>query len=652
MIDRPVRPLFPDGYKKDLSVVAAVMSADRKTDPDTIAMIAASAALSISEVPFLGPIGAVRVGRVDGNFIINPVFEDRGKSDLDLVIAATGEAITMVEASAREVEEQVVIDGLEFAHNVCKEVVEMINDLVRQCGKETVEWEVPEIDEELREKVRSMSFDDVRAALRTEGKHSRKEAVSAICNAVIEELCPPDQVEEGTCPDPKVVKGFLGEVKKKAERDIIIKDGCRTDGRDYDQIRAISTEVAMLPCAHGSSLFTRGETQALATATLGTGFDEQRIDGLIDEHKEHFMLHYNFPAYCVGESWPNRGPKRREIGHGTLAERALRPILPDRDDFPYTIRIVSDVLESNGSSSMATVCGGTLAMMDAGVKISRPVAGIAMGLVQDGEQSFILSDILGSEDAVGDMDFKVAGTQKGITAIQMDIKIKGMNRNLMAKALEQARTGRLHILRKMLEGDIDRPRSQVSPHAPKVIRIKINPEKIGIVIGPGGKMIKGIQEETGAKIDIEDDGTVTVWGKDLESATAARERIDMLTEEVEIGRTYDGRVVSIKDFGCFVEVLPGQEGLVHVSELAGDFIDDVSSVVSRGDDLRVKVLSIDPQGRMRLSHKAVLVDEGKLQPATGGDDRPPRGSRDGGGRDGARGGGDHGGNRRGPRRDR
>ena len=397
-------------------------------------------------------------------------------------------------------------------------------------------------------------------------------------------------------------------------------------------------------------MFTRGETQAIVTATLGTSFDEQRIDGLIDEKRDHFMLHYNFPGYCVGESWPNRGPKRREIGHGALAERSIRHILPDHDDFPYTIRIVSDITESNGSSSMASVCGGTLALMDAGVPLKRPVAGIAMGMIEDGSDHYILSDILGSEDHNGDMDFKVAGSQKGITALQMDVKISGLSRELMARALEQAREGRLHILREMLK-KLDRPRDEVSPLAPKIMRITIDPEKIGLVIGPGGKVIKGIQEETGATIEIVDSGVITIWGKGFDSANAAREQIEMITQDVEVGRIYDGKVVSIKDFGCFVEVLPGQEGLVHVSELSGDYVDDVSSVVKRGDALRVKVLESDPQGRLRLSHKAVLIEEGKLEATVPSDEsgrggRPDRGGRGGGDRDrrGGR-GGDRGGRR-------
>jgi polyribonucleotide nucleotidyltransferase len=651
MIDRPVRPLFPDGYMKDVMVTVAVLSADRENDTDILAMIAASSALSISELPFQGPIGAVRIGRVDGELIINPTHEQRDQGDIDLVVAGTDEAIVMVEAGAKEVAEADIIDALEKAHEVSTEVVSMVKEFAKLAGKPKIEFVAPEVNEELKAKVFSMAYDGVRAVIRTDGKFARSNAMSAVCDEVFEQLCPEDQREADTCEnDPKEVKKFLSSVKKKVERDIIIQDKKRSDGRSFTDIRDIDTDLQLLPRTHGSALFTRGETQAIVTATLGTSFDEQRIDGLIDEKRDHFMLHYNFPGYCVGESWPNRGPKRREIGHGALAERSIRHILPDHDDFPYTIRIVSDITESNGSSSMASVCGGTLALMDAGVPLKRPVAGIAMGMIEDGSDHYILSDILGSEDHNGDMDFKVAGSQKGITALQMDVKISGLSRELMARALEQAREGRLHILREMLK-KLDRPRDEVSPLAPKIMRITIDPEKIGLVIGPGGKVIKGIQEETGATIEIVDSGVITIWGKGFDSANAAREQIEMITQDVEVGRIYDGKVVSIKDFGCFVEVLPGQEGLVHVSELSGDYVDDVSSVVKRGDSLRVKVLESDPQGRLRLSHKAVLIEEGKLEPTVASDDsgrggRPDRGGRDGGDRDrrGGR-GGDRGGRR-------
>ncbi len=643
LIDRPVRPLFPDGYMKDVSVATAVLSADRENDPDILAMIAASAALSISELPFQGPIGAVRVGRVGDELVVNPTHEQRDLGDIDLVVASTADAIVMVEAGASEVSEADIIDALEKAHEVNGQVIDMVNEFTNLAGKAKIEFVPPEVDEELKTRVHSMTYDRLRTAIRTEGKFARKSAMDEVCDDVLEQICPEEEIEAETCPDPKVVKSMLSGVKKQVERDLITQDNIRSDGRGFADIRNIDTELQFLPRTHGSAVFTRGETQAIVTATLGTSFDEQRIDGLIDEKREKFMLHYNFPGYCVGESWPNRGPKRREIGHGALAERSIKAVLPDHDDFPYTIRVVSDITESNGSSSMASVCGGVLSLMDAGVPLKRPVAGIAMGLIEDGDDHYVLSDILGSEDHNGDMDFKVAGSQNGITALQMDVKISGLSRDLMKRALEQAREGRLHILREMLK-KLDRPRDEVSPLAPKIMRITIDPEKIGLVIGPGGKVIKGIQEATGATIEIEDSGTITIWGKDFESAQAAREQVEMITQDVEVGATYDGKVVSIKDFGCFVEVLPGQEGLVHVSELSGDYVDDVSSVVKRGDELRVKVLESDPQGRLRLSHKAVLIDEGKLQPATGGDeDRGSRGSRGGGGGSGR-------GRDRGPRR--
>ncbi|MFQ5655401.1 MAG: polyribonucleotide nucleotidyltransferase, partial [Planctomycetota bacterium] len=559
LIDRPIRPLFPEGFRKDISVSAMVLSADRQNDPDILAMIGAFAALSISDVPFKGPLGGVRVGLSGDRFLINPTHEERESGDLDLVVAGSRDAIMMVECGAREVTEEKMLDGLEEAHRVIRIIADMIGELAELTVKPEMEWSAPETDTELEERVHELAFSRIKEAIRTPGKMAATHSLSLVRQDVLAELCPEEAIDSGDAPDPKVVKGFFAETNKKAERQLIINEKVRTDGRSFTDIRDINTDFALLPHVHGSALFTRGETQALVTVTLGTSFDEQRIDGLLDEKRETFLLHYNFPAFSVGETWPNRGPRRREIGHGVLAERALTSVLPEHDDFPYTIRLVSDVMESNGSSSMATVCGGTLSLMDAGVQIKRPVAGIAMGLVKEGEEFYILSDILGSEDHHGDMDFKVAGTQRGITALQMDIKISGLDRSILARALEQAREGRLHILREMLK-DLQRPREQISPHAPKIIRIQINPEKIGIVIGPGGKMIKGIQEETGATIEIEDDGRVTIWGTSMESAETARAKIEMLTEEVEPGRTYTGRVVSIKDFGCFVEVLPGQEG--------------------------------------------------------------------------------------------
>ncbi|MCI0650859.1 MAG: polyribonucleotide nucleotidyltransferase [Planctomycetes bacterium] len=664
LMDRPLRPLFPEGFLKDVSVQAMVVSADRKNDPDMLAMVAASAALVLSEVPFKGPVGAVRIGRAGGEFILNPTAEQRESGDLDLVVAGTATDITMVECSAREVSEEVMLDAIDLASEAVRQVCDAIARLAKLAGKPKMEF-VPEAqDKQLAARVRELAYEPLKKALLVEGKLVKKQAMDEVAKSVVATLCP--AAAEGGVPapgepTPAAVKALLDEVKARVERDLIVRERRRADGRDLTSIRPISTELQLLPYAHGSALFTRGETQALVTVTLGTSFDEQRIDGLHDEVKETFMLHYNFPSYSVGETWPNRGPKRREIGHGALAERALRSVLPKHENFPYTLRIVSDITESNGSSSMATVCGGTLALMDAGVQIRQPVAGIAMGLIKEQSEVCILSDILGSEDHHGDMDFKVAGTQRGITALQMDIKIDGVDRKIMKDALEQARQGRIHILREMLT-ELKEPRPELSKHAPKAIRIQIDPEKIGLVIGPGGKMIKGIQEETGARIEIEDDGSVTIWGNTQESANAAREKIEILTEDVQEGQVYTGRVVSIKDFGAFVEVLPGQEGLVHVSELSNGFVESVADVVRVGDTIEVKVIGIDPQGRIKLSRKAVLESGGLEvldEPASlqdrgerGQDDRPARPERaersDRGDRHGR---GDRG-MERGPRRDR
>ncbi|MEE8142509.1 MAG: polyribonucleotide nucleotidyltransferase, partial [Planctomycetota bacterium] len=602
-------------------------------DPDVLAMVGSSAALSSSDLPFLGPTGSVRVGLKDGQFIINPTHSERDSGEMDLVVAGTREAVTMVECGAKEIEESVILDAIDFGYRVVREIVEMIDELVSKAGKATLEVEIPEIDGELKKRVHSLAYNRIYDVVRTPGKMERRDAIKAVCVDVIAEIVPEETTTiavDPMAPTAKDVKAVLEDVKREVERHLIVKEQVRTDGRAFADIRDIQIEASVLPYAHGSVLFTRGETQALAVVTLGTSFDEQRVEGLVDEYKEKFMLHYNFPSFCVGESWPNRGPKRREIGHGNLAERALKPLLPDHDDFPYTVRIVSEIMESNGSSSMATVCGGTLALMDAGVQIQQPVAGIAMGLVKEGDQVCILSDILGSEDHNGDMDFKVAGTARGITALQMDIKIQGIDRSIMERALSQAQEGRLHILREMMK-TLDKPRPEISEHAPKISRIYINPEKIGLVIGPSGKMIRGIQEETGATIEIEDDGKVTIWGPNVKSANAAKEKIELLTEEVKEGQTYEGRVVSVKDFGCFVEVLPGQEGLLHISELGDGFVENVSDVVSHGDSITVKVIGIDPQGRIRLSRKALLEGgggggrpSGEGRPSGG----PPRGGRD------------------------
>jgi polyribonucleotide nucleotidyltransferase len=608
LMDRPIRPLFPADFKMDTSLAAFVLSADQQNDPDILAMIASSAALAVSDVPFGGPTGSVRMGMIDGKWIINPTCDELKRSDLDLVVSGTRDAVTMVEAGANELSEEQLLEAIVRGHEVVKEIIRLQDDLVRLSGKEKLQVEPGPDHSALYEDLKRRFYDSLVPALRTKGKLARKAAVAAVVEKAMDEVAP--KVEPPAEPPPgqperALVKQLLTDMCTEAERRLII-GGERTDGRGFRDIREISIEVGLLARVHGSALFTRGETQAMVLVTLGTGDDEQIVDGLQEEYSEKFMLHYNFPSFCVGETWPNRGPKRREIGHGALAARALKAVLPPEEKFPYTTRIVSDIMESNGSSSMATVCGGTMALMDAGVKIRQPVAGIAMGLVKEGDEVRVLSDIQGSEDHNGDMDFKVAGTQRGITALQMDIKISGITTEIMRQALEQARDGRIDILRTMLK-TLDRPREEISPYAPKIIMIRIDPEKIGIVIGPGGKMIKKIQEETSSTIEIEDDGTVKIWGASLASARGAQERIEALTEEVKPGNTYTGRVVSIKDFGCFVEVLPGQEGLVHVSELKHGYVEKVGDVVRIGDTITVKCLAIDNQGRIKLSKKAVEV---------------------------------------------
>jgi polyribonucleotide nucleotidyltransferase len=612
LMDRPIRPLFPEGFLLDTSVQSMVLAADQQNDPDILAMISASACLAVSDVPFLGPTGAVRIGYIDGQYVVMPTQSQLKVSALDLVVSGTRDAVTMVEAGANEVSEDVMIGAIGKGHEVIREIIELQDQLVRECGKPKLE--VPPLPDHsaLRGDLKGRYYHRFPEAFRTPGKLARKKVVDALIEQALDEVAP--LPPEGVLPQPPqpgsvdraLAKKLLVQLSEEAEREMIV-NGTRVDGRSPRDIRDITIQVGLLPRVHGSALFTRGETQAIVVVTLGTGDDEQIVDGLYEEYSEKFMLHYNFPSFSVGETWPNRGPKRREIGHGALAGRALKAVMPPEEKFPYTTRVISDILESNGSSSMATVCGGTLALMDAGVKIRQPVAGIAMGLVKEGEKYAILSDIHGSEDHNGDMDFKVAGTQRGITALQMDMKVTGISEGIMRQALEQAREGRIQILREMLKA-IERPRDEVSPFAPKIIIMRIDPEKIGIVIGPGGKMIKKIQEETSSQIEIEDDGTVKIWGNSLSSARGAQERIEALTEEVKSGRIYQGRVVSIKDFGCFVEVLPGQEGLVHVSELGHGYIQKVTDVVKIGDTIPVKCLGIDKQGRIKLSKKAAETD--------------------------------------------
>lgn len=610
LIDRPVRPLFPETYLKEVQIMSMVLSADKENDPDILAMIGASAALSVSSIPFHGPTGSVRVGRVNGEFVINPTHSELAMSSMDLVVSGTEDAVTMVEASSKEVSEKEMVDAIMYGHTFIKEIVQLQRELQAKCGKEKQAVPPEKIDTNLLEGIKKKYYAQIAMKNQTPGKDARKLALKEVLNQIINEYC----TDTEGAPAKNTIKAIFERIETVVVRDQIVKEGKRPDGRGLRGIRPITCEVGILPRTHGSALFTRGETQALVVVTLGTTMDEQKVDTLEEEYSKKFMLDYNFPPFCVGEVKPLRGPGRREIGHGALAERALEAVLPQAGKFPYTIRIVSDIMESNGSSSMATVCGGTLSMMDAGVPINAPVAGIAMGLVKEGDSVCILSDILGTEDHLGDMDFKVAGTAQGVTALQMDIKIAGITEKIMRDALTQAQEGRLHILQE-LGKVIEKPRGEISVYAPKVVRIKINPEKIGMVIGPGGKMIKKIQEETGAKIEIEDDGTVIISAVGGESVQKAKTWIERMTEEIEVGRTYAGKVLSLKEYGAFVEILPGHDGLVHISELSDGYVEKVEDVVQVGQEIMIKVIGIDDQKRVKLSRKAALKEKGVPNPS-------------------------------------
>jgi len=642
MMDRPIRPLFPDGFKAEIQIQAFVLSADPELDPDMLAINGASAALTISDIPFNGPVGAVRIGLIDDELIVNPTHEQRGESDLDLVVVGTAHSVTMVEAGAREVTEEKMLEAIALGHEAVKELCGMQESLREQAGEEKIEFTPPAVDEAVGAEFRSRYTDGMRAAFSNEGKLAKARALKALREDAVEALVPGEE------KDPlkvKEVKSFFHDLETETIRAMAL-EGTRIDGRGSADIRPIECEVGLLPRAHGSALFTRGETQAIVTATLGTTRDEQVIDGLQEEVRKQFILHYNFPPFSVRETKPIRGPSRRDKGHGALAERAIEPVLPDHETFGYTVRVVSDILESNGSSSMATVCGGTLSLMDAGVKIRRPVAGIAMGLVMDGDNVQILSDILGAEDHAGDMDFKVAGTQNGITALQMDIKMTGVPADVMAAALDQARDGRIFILRKMLQS-LSRPRAEISDHAPKMYRVQIPRDKIGLLIGPGGKNIRRIQEETGTTLDVQDDGTVTVFGVKTEGAKAARDEIEMLGREAKLDEIYTGRIVSMKDFGCFIELWSGTEALCHISELSDEYLSKVEDAVNMGDEIEVKVISIDDAGRVKVSRRAVLTGATAAESASSSGGRSGGGRRDDrrGGRGGDRGGrgGDRGG---------
>ncbi len=605
LIDRPLRPLFPKGFTNEVQVIATVISLDPEIDPDIPAIIGSSAALALSGVPFNGPIGAARVGYIDGNFVLNPTLSQLGSSQLDLVVAGTEHAVLMVESDAKELPEAVMLDAVLFGHEHQQVAIEAIKALAAEAGKPAWDWQPVAEDGDLRKRVDADYGEAVTAAYQLQDKLERQDRLAEIRADAIERLVDPEG-EDGWSKD--TVKGAIEKLEKRVVRGRILSGHPRIDGRDTRTVRPIDIRVGVLPRTHGSALFTRGETQAIVVATLGTGRDAQVIDAIEGERKEPFMLHYNFPPYCVGETGFVGSPKRREIGHGRLAKRGVAAVLPDTDTFPYVIRVVSEITESNGSSSMASVCGSSLALMDAGVPVKAPVAGIAMGLIKEGDRSAVLTDILGDEDHLGDMDFKVAGSRSGVTALQMDIKIDGITREIMATALEQAREGRLHILERMASV-ISEPRADISPHAPRIVTLKINPEKIRDVIGKGGATIRALTEETGTSIDISDDGTVKIASVDHAAGEEAIRRIKQLTADVEVGSIYEGRVAKLMDFGAFVTILPGKDGLVHISQISNERVDNVSDKLTEGKMVRVKVLEIDKQGRIRLSMKE-LEDAG------------------------------------------
>ena len=599
LIDRPIRPLFNKGFRNDVQIVATVMSVEQDNPPEIAAMIGASCALCVSDIPFNGPIAGVRVGRVDGKFVINPTVEQRKVSDLNLTVAGSHDAVMMVEAGANELPEDVVLEAILFGHKEIQRIVEFQRDIMAACGKEKREMKLFEIPEALEKGIREYAAERLDKAVRNPDKLQRDEDIAVVNADTMEHFLVeyPDNAKE--------IAQVLHDVEKDIVRHMITHEKIRPDGRALDEVRPVSCEVGILPRAHGSGLFTRGQTQILTVTTLGSLSDEQVLDGLGTEKSKRYIHQYNFPGYSVGEARPIRSPGRREIGHGALAERALVPVIPSEEEFPYTLRLVSEVLESNGSSSMGSVCGSTLSLMHAGVPIKRPVAGVAMGLVKEGDEYTILTDIQGMEDALGDMDFKVAGTEVGVTAIQMDIKIAGITREILSSALAQAKRGREFIMGKMMEC-ISEPAADLSPYAPRVTTMHIKTDKIRTVIGPGGKMIKKIVDETGTQIDIEEDGTIRISATDQDAAKKAVAIIEDLVREVEVGAVYKGRVTRTMTFGAFVEVLPGKEGLCHISQLAKERVEKVEDVVNVGDELEVKVTEIDRQGRVNLSHKVLL----------------------------------------------
>jgi polyribonucleotide nucleotidyltransferase len=629
LIDRPLRPLFPEGFANEVQVIALVLSADKENDPDVMSITGASAALYCSPIPFFNPIAGVRVGLMDGQFVANPPISKLKESSLNLIVAGTEDAIVMVEAGASQIPEETMIEALDFGHGIIRQLIALQKELHDKIQPVKRQFVKPVLDEAEYARIEQAYSQAISEALHLKGKLNSYGRLDEIQKEIVDAI--PESEEARRAQAGAIFEHIMERIFRKE----ILNDRIRPDGRRFDEVRPISIETSLLPRTHGSALFTRGETQALVTATLGTGDDEQRMDTLEGESFKRFMLHYNFPPFSVGEVKPLRGPGRREIGHGALAERSIIPVMPGEESFPYTVRVVSDILESNGSSSMATICGGILALMDAGVPIASPVAGVAMGLVKEGDKYAILTDIAGAEDHYGDMDFKVAGTSKGITGLQMDIKVGGIDRQVMAEALAQAKEGRLFILQRMVES-LGEPRSDISAYAPRIITITIPKDKIGGVIGTGGKIIRGIIEQTGVKIDIEDDGKVNIASTDSDSAQKAIRMIEDLVMEAEIGKTYLGTITRLVDFGAFVEIFPGTEGLLHISEVADYRVQDINSELKVGEQILVKVLSIDPPNKIRLSRKAVLREAAGLPPAEPSARPPRRGDRPYGGGGGGR----------------
>ena len=632
LMDRPIRPLFPAGFRDEVQCQAITLAYDKQNDPDVLAMNGTSAALFVSPLPFRGPIASVRVGRVNGQFIAFPSQDDLETSDLDLIVSGSELSVAMIEGFAREMPEAEMFDAILFAHDVIRDICSLQRELASKVGVEKAPF-TPPPDDGLFDRLKTAYYEALKSAKAITGKQARGEAVDAVKKKAIEEFIP-DPKADGAI-DPARFSTVWSELTEKVVRDLILS-GTRPDGRDYKTLRQIECAVDVLPCVHGSAMFQRGETQALITVVLGTSRDEQRVDGLAEEYSKKFMLDYNFPSFSVGEVRPIRGPGRREIGHGALAERSVKPVLPNPEEFPYTIRVISDILESNGSSSMASVCGATLGLMASGVPISNPVAGISVGLVKESDNDWrLLTDIIGDEDHYGDMDFKISGTQNGITGIQLDLKIEGITTEIIKATFEQSRDARIQILRKMLTA-IPRPKEEISPHAPRLLRTQIDPEKIGLLIGPGGKTIRSIQESTGSVIEVEDTGVVTIASTNREWAEAALAQVEALTATVQVGKIYTGRVTSIKDFGAFVEITPGRDGLVHISELSTGYVSTVGDICRVGDEMKVIVIDVDEHDRVKLSRRRALEELGLPDEFAGatapeGAERPPRREGDGNG---------------------